>query len=220
VDVEASAECEAACEADARFEVECTPAEVAVALTADVPEGSQAKLDALFATLEANLPVVLEISTDGAVRLEGAASAFADAVEGVGAVVEAGARAAACTVKAVSAAASAAASIEVSVSLQLPPAVRTTNEGRSLARATGPSSFRSAAPVNAAHHIWVAPAHLCVPTLRPSWHKAPRSPGFANLYRPVVSFSEACCAPGRRERRPPTQRARCAHLDGHLDRPG
>jgi hypothetical protein len=55
-DVEANAECSASCEAEASFEAECTPPSVGVTFTG---MGDVDQLNALVATLEANLPTLL-----------------------------------------------------------------------------------------------------------------------------------------------------------------
>ncbi len=115
VEVEASAECEAACEADVSFEVECSEPEVVVELAADVTAAQLAELETLYATLEANLPVVLRISVAGTERLTVAADAFVTSLEGAGDALDAGAKAAACTLRAISAAIDASARINVSV---------------------------------------------------------------------------------------------------------
>ncbi len=115
VDVQASAECKSACEADVSFAVMCSPAEVAVEIAVDVPPARLAKLTALIATLEANYPEIVEISVAGSMRLRGAADAFVVSLRGAGAALDAGAHAAACTLEAVSAAVAASARIDVNV---------------------------------------------------------------------------------------------------------
>jgi hypothetical protein len=115
VEAQVSAECQSACDADVSFNVDCQPGEVTVELAADVTPAQQAQLDALFATLHTNLPTILEVSGAGAGRLKTASEAFVASLRGVGDVVDAGAKAAACTVRALDAAIAASARIDVNV---------------------------------------------------------------------------------------------------------
>jgi modification target Cys-rich repeat protein len=117
--VEASAECRSACDAELEWNVTCTDPVVSVELFVDVTPAQQEKLDALAATLEVNLPAILQIAVDDGVRLTAAADAFVQSLQGLDSVVDAGARAAACTVTAVDAAIAAAARIDVSVMVSI-----------------------------------------------------------------------------------------------------
>jgi hypothetical protein len=89
LEVEASADCKSACDADVSFSVECS--------------------------LTAHYPDVLSVSVEGSARLASASDAFVASLQGLGTVVDAGARAAACTAQAVSVATQAAARVDVTV---------------------------------------------------------------------------------------------------------
>jgi hypothetical protein len=115
--VDADVDCEAACQAEASFEVECTPPELILTFSGSAED--QAQLEALFVTLERNLPallealaklrIVVEASVDLAGRLrpagEAAASISLEAAE--------------CFVLAVQAQAAAAARIQVSIEVSV-----------------------------------------------------------------------------------------------------
>jgi modification target Cys-rich repeat protein len=119
VEVTASAECQAACDADLEWSVTCTDPVVSAEIYADVTPAQKQKLTTLAATLEAHLPVVLQIAVDNGARLTASADAFVDSLRGLDSVVDAGAKAAACTVSAVDAALAAAARIDVSVMVSI-----------------------------------------------------------------------------------------------------
>jgi hypothetical protein len=113
LEVEASADCQASCEAEASFDVECTEPTVVVSYSGAA--SSSADLDALVATLEANFGAILEVTgrlsaianatTALATRLAGAATAAANL----------GLEASDCVRLAIEAQVEAAASIQVSV---------------------------------------------------------------------------------------------------------
>lgn len=113
LDVEADADCQAACEADASFDLECDEPEVVVTFTGEVT--AQAELDALIATLEANYGAIVivarraEIITSATLDLAGAVTGA------VAAATTISLEAADCVQFAIETVASASASVSVSV---------------------------------------------------------------------------------------------------------
>lgn len=111
--VMADAECKAACEADASFEIECTDPSLVATFTGSAT--GRADLEMLLATLEENLPtlfaaaakaeIVVSATSDFATRLSAATSAAADA----------GLEASSCLVLAIDAQVAAASKVNVSV---------------------------------------------------------------------------------------------------------
>ena len=112
-DVMASAECKAACEADASFDIMCTDPSLVATFTGSAT--GRADLETLIATLEENLPtlfaaaakaeIVVSATSEFATRLEAATSAAASA----------GLEASSCLVLAIDAQVAAASKVNVSV---------------------------------------------------------------------------------------------------------
>jgi hypothetical protein len=101
VQVDASVECEAACEAEIAFEAECTEPYVFIGFVGDT-EALIELANAYAATLEANLPALIDLVVQMGVVIE----ATVDLVEafggGVQAAINLSAKAAACAIDAVS----------------------------------------------------------------------------------------------------------------------
>ena len=111
--VDASADCEASCEADASFRLECSEPKVVLSYSGTASTSDD--LDSLAATLEANYGTFLSV----ALKLDNMVSATADIAGRLGGATSAaaslGVSASSCLAKAVEAQVSAAASVTVSV---------------------------------------------------------------------------------------------------------
>lgn len=113
VNVMADAECQASCEADASFDAECTEPEVIVSFTGAAD--TAADLDALAATLSANLPAIVSVLEKAEIIVMSTAQ-FANALDGVAsAAVDAGVEASLCVAEALDVEVAALAKINVSV---------------------------------------------------------------------------------------------------------
>jgi modification target Cys-rich repeat protein len=116
-DVAADADCQAACEADASFELVCTDPSLVATFAGSAT--TRADVEALLATLEANLPrllaaaakaeIIVSASTDFATHLEAATSA----------ATSAGLEASSCLVNAIAAQVEAASMVNVSVQVSV-----------------------------------------------------------------------------------------------------
>ncbi len=125
IDIETTAECEAACEAEASFHAECTEPRVFITFEGDI-EGIAARADIYAAAMENNLPLFLELIEDLALTVETGTELVATAGGGLSAAVNLGARAIACTTLAYSV--SVEISIEIEVAVEVGSDVQTSTQ--------------------------------------------------------------------------------------------
>lgn len=112
-DVMANADCKAACEADASFDITCTDPSLVATFTGSA--AARADVEALLATLEANLPTLFAAAAKAEIIVS-ASSAFATHLEAAtSAATHAGLEASACLVNAIAAEVDAASKVNVSV---------------------------------------------------------------------------------------------------------
>jgi hypothetical protein len=112
----ASAECMTACDTRMELEVVCTPPEVIVELLVDLTPGQEPAIDALAATLQANLPEILLVSYQATTHMVDAGARLQASVNGLGAAfADVGAKAVTCAAVAVDAVADAVAAIDACV---------------------------------------------------------------------------------------------------------
>jgi hypothetical protein len=111
--VQADADCTASCEADASFQADCTEPSIVITFTGTVD--AEAELNALIATLEANLGAILSIGAQAELLVD----ATVDFVGSLGGAIEAaldiGVEAADCVRLAIQAQVAASAKVRVSV---------------------------------------------------------------------------------------------------------
>lgn len=111
MDVEASVDCQAACESDIAFDVECTEPSVTVSFSGAL----SSDLEALATTLRANYGTILAATAQLAIVVDGSIALPGQLADAAGAAASIGLEAADCMRLAVQAQIAAAASIQISV---------------------------------------------------------------------------------------------------------
>lgn len=115
IEVDAAAECEASCSAQAAYEVECTEPEVAVSFLGEPVDVAQ--FQALVGTLLDHLHVVLVVQEQASIMFDASVEVASELDDALEAAYGLGSRAVSCFVAAVDAHIEAAASVQVSISV-------------------------------------------------------------------------------------------------------
>ncbi len=117
VDIDAAAECEASCKAEAAYDISCTDPEVVVSFSGDPVDVAQ--LEALVLTLAENMSAVLVIQEQAGILVSATADIAEELDEALDAAADIGQDAFECFVAALSAHAEALATVSVSVTVSV-----------------------------------------------------------------------------------------------------